>query len=338
VLTEYFEQVPKGPTFGNGRVARKVFEAMVNNQASRLAEEADADEEELSRFGPEDVQVVEMGAPAGSAQGAPGRSADAAGMRRLAALIGLDPVRDALRVRLSGLARLKREQQPTAGLANLVFEGREGAGRTAVAEIYAQCLAEDGLIASGSLRKVRLAVFPVLAARQAEVFAGHLFEQSTGGVLLLRMDEEFFRRTPEQRAAVLGALRAAVTASPSTVLLMTGESERVAQVLREHPEVAGCFADALVFPEYDVARLALLAGRYLAVRGFQVEDETLRALEARFASSRQGLGAVAAHRFAQGLAAGARSTVLGPADLVRLAPAAVGDGQPARPGAELVHR
>ncbi|MDI5942174.1 AAA family ATPase, partial [Micromonospora sp. DH15] len=36
-VTRYFERVPKGPTFGNGRVARTLFEAMINNQASRLA-------------------------------------------------------------------------------------------------------------------------------------------------------------------------------------------------------------------------------------------------------------------------------------------------------------
>ena len=35
-LTQYFDQVPKDATFGNGRVARKVFEVMVNRQASRL--------------------------------------------------------------------------------------------------------------------------------------------------------------------------------------------------------------------------------------------------------------------------------------------------------------
>ena len=36
-LRAYFGRVPKNSTFGNGRVARKLFEAMVNNQASRLA-------------------------------------------------------------------------------------------------------------------------------------------------------------------------------------------------------------------------------------------------------------------------------------------------------------
>ena len=343
-VTDYFEQVEKGPTFGNGRVARKVFEAMVNNQASRLAEDVDSGDDELSRFAPEDVVVAEMSPTAGSAEGAigGGRPAAKAGARRLAALIGLDPVREALKVRLAGLARLKREQQPTTGLANLVFEGREGTGRSSVAEIYAQCLAEDNLIASGSVRRARLADFPVLGPKQAQVFAGHLFEQSAGGMLVLRMDEDFFRRSPEQRVAVLGALRPAVTGNQATVLLLTGEAHRVAQILRERADVAGCFADSLAFADYDAPRLALLVRRYLAVRGFQVADETVRAIAAQFAAAPPRFGARDAHRFAQGLAAAARSSAIGPADLARPAPvsapvsadAAVGAQQPAA----LAHR
>jgi Holliday junction resolvasome RuvABC ATP-dependent DNA helicase subunit len=323
-VTDYFEQVPKGPTFGNGRVARKVFEAMVNNQASRLAEDVDAGDDDLSRFAPEDVVVAEVGTSSTSAEGVAGgaRPATGAGARRLSSLIGLDPVRDALKVRLSGLARLKREQTPTTGLANLVFEGREGVGRTAVAEVYAQCLAEDDLIASGSVRRARLADFPVVGAKQAQVFAGHLFEQSAGGLLLLRMDEDFFRRTPEQRSVVLGALRPAVTKNQSTVLVMTGEAGRVAQILRERADVAGCFADSLSFPDYDAQRLAMLAGRYLAVRGFQVPDETLRAMAERIAAAKPRNGARDAHRFAQALANAARATEISPADIGRPAPAA----------------
>jgi Holliday junction resolvasome RuvABC ATP-dependent DNA helicase subunit/nitrous oxidase accessory protein NosD len=340
-LTDYFEQVPKGPTFGNGRVARKVFEAMVNNQASRLAEDADAGDEELSRLDPEDVVVEEVGVPAGVAsEGARSRPAPA-GARRLASLIGLDPVRDALRVRLSGLTRLKREQQSTAGLANLVFEGREGVGRTAVAEIYTQCLAEDGLIASGILSRQRLADFPVLEG-QPQVFAAHVFEQGAGGVLLLRMDEDFFGRTLEQRAAVLGALRAQVAAHPATVLVMAGESRRVAQILRERPEVAGCFADSVVFPEYDAVRAAMLASRYLVERGFKVGDTTLKALEACCASASRNLAARDAYGLARRLAAGARSPVIDSADVERFATGSAAASVPAAGGgarpAALVHR
>jgi hypothetical protein len=36
-LLAYFDGIPKDGTFGNGRAARKVFEAMADRQASRLS-------------------------------------------------------------------------------------------------------------------------------------------------------------------------------------------------------------------------------------------------------------------------------------------------------------
>ncbi|NUK89987.1 right-handed parallel beta-helix repeat-containing protein, partial [Streptomyces lunaelactis] len=57
-LTRYFEVVPKGPTFGNGRVARQVFETMISNQASRLASHPPAHDSELSRLTAADITAA----------------------------------------------------------------------------------------------------------------------------------------------------------------------------------------------------------------------------------------------------------------------------------------
>ncbi len=68
-LTDYFERVPKNDTFGNGRVARKLFEAMVNNQASRLALKPPGKDTELSRLTGKDLasELVALGEVAPSA-------------------------------------------------------------------------------------------------------------------------------------------------------------------------------------------------------------------------------------------------------------------------------
>ncbi|MCX5135007.1 right-handed parallel beta-helix repeat-containing protein [Streptomyces sp. NBC_00340] len=57
-LSRYFEDVPKGPTFGNGRVARQVFESMISTQASRLAAQAPEHDSDLSRLTAADVTPV----------------------------------------------------------------------------------------------------------------------------------------------------------------------------------------------------------------------------------------------------------------------------------------
>lgn len=54
-LSRYFETVPKGPTFGNGRVARQVFESMIGAQASRLAIQSPGHDSELSLLTAADV-------------------------------------------------------------------------------------------------------------------------------------------------------------------------------------------------------------------------------------------------------------------------------------------
>ncbi|MER6536472.1 right-handed parallel beta-helix repeat-containing protein [Streptomyces sp900105755] len=70
-LHRYFEDVPKGPTFGNGRVARQVFESMISTQASRLATHAPEHDGELSRLTEADVPQVTPAPPAPRPEAAP---------------------------------------------------------------------------------------------------------------------------------------------------------------------------------------------------------------------------------------------------------------------------
>ncbi|MFC1408812.1 right-handed parallel beta-helix repeat-containing protein [Streptacidiphilus sp. N1-1] len=69
-LDRYFDLVPKGATFGNGRVARQVFEEMISGQASRLASGPPQDDSELSRLTGADVLLPPV-QPAAAARPAP---------------------------------------------------------------------------------------------------------------------------------------------------------------------------------------------------------------------------------------------------------------------------
>jgi nitrous oxidase accessory protein NosD len=57
-LSLYFERLPRGATFGNGREARKTFEEMINRQATRLAMDADATAKQLTLLIPADLPAV----------------------------------------------------------------------------------------------------------------------------------------------------------------------------------------------------------------------------------------------------------------------------------------
>jgi Holliday junction resolvasome RuvABC ATP-dependent DNA helicase subunit len=55
-LHEHFESIPRDATFGNGRTARKTFEAMIDRQASRLSAEDSPEIEALVTLTPEDIR------------------------------------------------------------------------------------------------------------------------------------------------------------------------------------------------------------------------------------------------------------------------------------------
>ncbi|MFF8386570.1 right-handed parallel beta-helix repeat-containing protein [Streptomyces kanasensis] len=54
-LVKYFDALPKGPAFGNGRTARQTFESMVERHAGRVAVLASASTDDLSLLYPEDL-------------------------------------------------------------------------------------------------------------------------------------------------------------------------------------------------------------------------------------------------------------------------------------------
>ncbi|MCT7356651.1 right-handed parallel beta-helix repeat-containing protein [Streptomyces sp. 15-116A] len=54
-LLKYFTEMPKGAAFGNGRTARQTFEAMVERHASRVAQLAEPDTDDLTLLYAEDL-------------------------------------------------------------------------------------------------------------------------------------------------------------------------------------------------------------------------------------------------------------------------------------------
>ncbi|MFI5735662.1 right-handed parallel beta-helix repeat-containing protein [Kribbella sp. NPDC051587] len=316
-LTDYFERVPKNDTFGNGRVARKLFEAMVNNQASRLALEPPSKDTELSRLTGKDLasELAALGevAPRAAAPDAdtdPVAAVQATlGWQRLAALNGLEGVRDAAGRRLIELCGFKK------GLgkqANLILSGRRGLGRTAVATHYAQTLAELRLVPSGHLthRSIGHDLCPRWPGQAASLVAA-AFEDANGGVLLLDADGEWLSDLPEVRTELLDALTDAIQRNPAgPVVLLSGDLTS----LHRLPNTFGeCFADRWEFSEYTVDQLTALAVQQLARRGHRVPDDVAAALRDLLAVGQPT--AWDAHRLAHQLATTAASPTLAAADL-----------------------
>ncbi|MGI5499195.1 right-handed parallel beta-helix repeat-containing protein [Lentzea sp. CA-135723] len=332
-LTGYFDRVPKNDTFGNGRVARKLFEAMVSTQASRLALRPPEKDTELNRLTAEDLvgELASLGEAAPRAA-APDANTDpvaavgaTAGWRRFSGLHGLDDVREAAGRTLVGLCGLRARNKGLGRQANVVLSGRRGTGRRAVATLYAQSLAELGLVGSGHV--TRLAVGRDLCPRwpgQAVSLVATAFEDADGGVLLLDADGPWASDSPELRAELVDALAEAVSRNTGVVVLLAGEPAALAAL---SPVLNECFAQRWDFADYDVDDLTALAVRRLARCGHEVPPDVREALR-NLLSGNGDRTAWDAHRMAHRLATTAASRTLAAADLHAVALA----GMPSRDG------
>ncbi|MGW4994638.1 right-handed parallel beta-helix repeat-containing protein [Streptomyces mirabilis] len=322
-VSRYFERIAKGPTFGNGRVARQVFETMINKQASRLALLSPGSDSELSRLSEADVETVPEAVPVhrGDGAGAAG-SGDAPpdvsqsrSASRIADLVGLDEVRQSLLARLPGLV-MRSPSGPGAGQANLVFAGPEGSGRDAVAVLYARALAELGLLPTGAVHRAQLSVLPARWPGQAEATVSAAFDKAVGGVLLLELDQFFAARPVEETTAVVAAVRDAATRQPDVVMVLSGHP----QLLGAEPAtgLARCFAGRLDFAPYSPEELALLAVRRLTAAGLEAKDGVVEALADHFRQTPPQRQVFGVHWFADQLADAAVSRVLRGPDLPSL--------------------
>ncbi|WP_225826396.1 right-handed parallel beta-helix repeat-containing protein [Streptomyces naphthomycinicus] len=335
----YFAHIPKGPTFGNGRVARQVFESMINRQASRLAVSPPGSDSELSRLTEADVETVpeapggpeddaaapaptpvaaDAGAGAAASAGqAPPEAVAGHAVARLAGLVGLDDVRRALHDRLAALVPSHRRGEPLAGRANLVFAGSEGSGRDAVAVLYARALAELGLLPTGAVYRVPMSGWPARWPGQAEINVLTAFDEATGGVLVLELDEFFAARALPERTELLTAVRELAALRDDVVLVLSGEPGPLAGFLGSAPgtELAAVFAGWTDFAPYTPGELAQLTVRRLTVTGLEAGDGTFEALTEYFTRVPAARGAFDAHAFADRLADLAVTRVLRAGDV-----------------------
>lgn len=334
-LTRYFENIPKGPTFGNGRVARSLFETMISNQASRLAVDPPRDTAALGRLEAADIGPV----PEGDAdrpesepepEPAPHRAAGfqpptepPPAMRRLAGLYGLRDVRTALLKRTNDLMAACRDGKPVVPAANVALVGEEGSGRRAVSTLYAKCLAETGVLPNGAVHRAALSQVPARWTDQPQVHAATLFEQAEGGVLELELDAAFTVRPAHERTAVWDAVVAAAGRFPRTAMVLRATPTALREALPQGSAAARCFAEYLHLPGYGPEDLTELVCRRLAARGHHLGEGTHAALAELLAVQPPADGAWGAHRLADRVAERSKAPALRPRDIPapHLAPA-----------------
>ncbi|MEU3519450.1 right-handed parallel beta-helix repeat-containing protein [Streptomyces sp. NPDC006654] len=350
-LSRYFEDVPKGPTFGNGRVARQVFETMIGSQASRLAIHPPVHDSELSLLTAADTPATPTtptraatapptpsdtptptpsptpepapasapdpetvtGGARGSTAAEGGAEITAPGDTAARHLTALTGLTPVTDTLTARLDTLVGLGQGTAGLADVVLEGPPGSGRRAVAAAYGRALGELGVVPSGAFTHVPLSDVPTRWAPQPRAFLADVFRRAAGGLLAVTADPAFESRPEPEQRAVIDALTAETAARGpyGAVLVLCGGAPRLMELLRTRIDLAGAFAEYLRLPAWTGEALAELTRRRLAVLGLDVPEEVLAALAAQDPAH----GAYGAHRLADRIAARAAAPALVLADL-----------------------
>jgi Holliday junction resolvasome RuvABC ATP-dependent DNA helicase subunit len=322
-LTHYFTRIPKGETFGNGRVARKLFEAMINNQASRLALNPPSRDVDLSRLTVADVApqtelLAELPAEKSAVPAAAGDPAAAVqasrAWRRMSELIGLDGLRQSVSARLVSLCERKNHRRAIGQYGNAVLTGPGGSGRRELARLYAQGLAELGLVGIGHLVRASFAVdLRPQWPGQAESLLRRAFQDAQGGLLVLDTDADGGIQ-PEEAEALLAVLR---DHAGDPVVLITGTPDGVGRLFGSVPQLSEHFGQQWEFGEYSTADLATIAVRYLRARGHEVPHDVVAALRAHIEQSAERT-VHGVHRLADQLGRMAASRTLTAADLTGL--------------------
>ncbi|MEU3307483.1 right-handed parallel beta-helix repeat-containing protein [Nocardiopsis sp. NPDC006832] len=286
-LLRHFEQTPKGPTFGNARAARKVFEEMIDRQAARLGASLSEDHDSLTLLLPEDLGVSADAPPS-----ADERQRRITELREeLDALVGLGQVKDTVND-LTNLL-LMAEQRAAMGLPvsqmshHLVFTGPPGTGKTTVARLYGRLLHTLGALpAEHVVEAARSDLVGRYVGHTAQLTA-EVFEKARGGVLFV---DEAYTLTPRGEGndfgqeAVDTLLKLMEDHRDEVAVIVAGYPVEMDRFMASNPGLASRFNHRVEFPSYSDDELVTIITRMSASSGYECAPDTLAALAGHFST------------------------------------------------------
>ena len=279
--------------FGNAREVQNRFSQIADRQAKRLRIERRAglkpDDHLLTKedlIGPEPSAALSNNAEWIELQG----------------LIGLDSVKDSVRVLLDGIQynyHRELEEKPLVQYSlNRCFVGSPGTGKTSVAKLYGRILADIGLLSNGEGRSLHLYVnqcnfylTTIVVLKNPADFVGNVLgasESNTKGILastlgkVLIIDEAYMLAggsTPDRfKIAVIDTIVAEVQSTPGEdrCVLLLGYKDQMEEMFRDvNPGLARRFPldSAFVFEDFNDVEIGQILDLKLKTIGYNVTDQ-----------------------------------------------------------------
>ncbi|TNY36842.1 AAA family ATPase [Thermomonospora catenispora] len=318
-LLGHFRSVRRDESFGNGREARRIFEAAFERQAQRLAEaDGTPSAEELALLLPEDLDLP-TGPAARFGRVRDGGHAEAI-LAKLDAMVGLEDVRRRTEELMALLASARRRREAGlevgAAVGHLIFAGPPGTGKTTVARLYGELLVALGVLPQGQVIEVSRAdlvgeYVGHTAQRTAEVF-----QRARGGVLFI--DEAYTLSRPAGTGADFGQeaidtlVKLMEDHRDEVVVIAAGYTAEMRGFLSANPGLASRFTHTVEFRPFTVEELAEIFTTKAASADYRVPEQTRAALLSHLEAARDryalGNGREVDKLFRAAVAAHARRT------------------------------
>ncbi|SIO90404.1 right-handed parallel beta-helix repeat-containing protein [Nocardiopsis sp. JB363] len=278
LLVGHFRHRVRGVAFDNGREVRRMLGGAAKAQSERIAEGGYTTVDDLTRLLTEDLEGVAAPEVADPDRRTGGQVTSL--MARLDSLAGRGEVKEALARQLSSLLSSPRrgsgdtEERPSR---HLVFSGRTGTGRATVAGLYGELLAALGLVARG--QSVRLRADDLVERGSPSREAVEAFERARGGVLSVLLPgpgETGGAGHGRETADVLDGLME--THHDDVVVVLAGDPETVAFLLRSRPHLAERFAGLVEFAPYKTDELVGVFAAMAEEADLRLPERTREAL------------------------------------------------------------